>query len=428
MDQVRHSKGHRMRSGTNLPRVGGFNRTVILDAIRRSPEGVSRVEIAAATGLSAQTVSNIVKRLLAEDLVAESGRAASTGGKPRILLRTNPTAYFSVGIHIDPDTITLVATDLDGCVLGTVHRRTPRNPSANQVVRQVAQTVRGLLEKAQIPVDRLLGLGVACPGPLDFSRGLVLTPPNLPGWHEVPLVAYLQDEFGVPVALDNDATAAAIGERWAGAGGARTGSFAFLYFGTGVGGGLMLGDQAWRGNSGNAGEFGHIVVVPNGADCFCGNKGCLEAYVRPHAIVTETAALLEKRGASLDRALGLTLQPNKEFADYETICRAALDDHPIARQVIQRAAAKVAIAATTLVNVVDVDRIVLGGKGVRYVVEPYRAAIAESVNARSIARHARKVEVEPSLIGEDAGARGAAALVLHGAYSPQLATLFSAST
>ncbi|GAA1677194.1 ROK family transcriptional regulator [Fodinicola feengrottensis] len=410
-----------MRSGTNLPRVGGFNRSVILDTIRRSPEGVSRVEIAGATGLSAQTVSNIVRRLLQEDLVTETGRAASTGGKPRTLLRTNPTAYFSVGIHIDPDTITLVATDLDGSVRGTVHRRTPRTPSANQVVRQVAGAVRGLLERAQIPVDRLLGLGVACPGPLDLSRGLVLSPPNLPGWHEVPLLAYLQEEFGVPVVVDNDATAAAIGERWAGAGGARMGSFAFLYFGTGVGGGLFLGDQVWRGNSGNAGEFGHITVVPNGTPCFCGNKGCLEAYVRPHAIVAETAAALEKRPAD---PLPLKLEPSREFADYELICQAA-GTHPVARQVIQRAAAKVAIAATSLVNVVDVERIVLGGKGVRYVVDAYKAAISEAVNSRSIARGVRTVQVEPSLIGEDAGARGAAALVLDGAYSPQLATLFS---
>jgi predicted NBD/HSP70 family sugar kinase len=410
-----------MRSGTNLPRVGGFNRSVILDTIRRSPEGVSRVEIAGATGLSAQTVSNIVRRLLAEELVSETGRAASTGGKPRTLLRTNPTAYFSVGIHIDPDTITLVATDLDGCVRGTVHRRTPRNPSANQVVRQVAGAVRGLLERAQIPVERLLGLGVACPGPLDLSRGLVLSPPNLPGWHEVPLLAYLQEEFAVPVVVDNDATAAAIGERWAGVGD-RTGSFAFLYFGTGVGGGLLLGDQVWRGNSGNAGEFGHITVVPNGAACFCGNKGCLEAYVRPHAIVAETVAQLAKRPSE---PLSLTLEPNREFTDYEVICQAAAGGHPVARQVIHRAAAKVAIAATTLVNIVDVERIVLGGKGVRYVVGPYQEAISDAVNSRSIARGVRKVIVEPSLIGEDAGARGAAALVLDGAYSPQLATLFS---
>lgn len=422
-----------MHSGTNLPRVGGFNRTVILDVIRRSADGISRVEIAEQTGLSAQTVSNIVRRLVSEELVTESGRAASTGGKPRTLLRTNPTAYFSVGIHLDPEAITLVATDLDGRVISRVSRPTPRVHSPARVVRSITTSVRGLLERAQVPDGRLLGLGLATPGPIDQQRGMVVAPPNLPGWHEVPLVNRLHDEFDVPVVVDNDATAAAIGERWAG-GTARTGSFAFLYFGTGIGGGLVLADQVWRGSSGNAAEFGHITVDPDGNDCSCGQRGCLEATAAPKAIVANALTALRRRRtdpllATLTAEVGTTaaaIESGAElFRAYEQLCQAAADGHPVATAVLTTSAKQVAMAAVGLINVVDVDRIVLGGKGLRHLGAIYRDAIDQAVNSRAIARTVRTVTVQPALLGEDAGAVGAASLILDGAYSPQLKTLFT---
>src|SRR5690606_17124366 len=141
----------------------------------------------------------------------------------------------------------------------------------------LASSVQGVIESAGVSPDSVAGVGIACPGPVDLERGLVVEPPNLAGWHEEPLVDSLADRLGLPVRLDNDATAMAVGERWAG-GPDRAGAFAFLYLGTGIGGGLMLGDTVHRGQTGNAGEFGHITVVSDGRHCYCGNRGCVEAH------------------------------------------------------------------------------------------------------------------------------------------------------
>jgi predicted NBD/HSP70 family sugar kinase len=409
-----------MAGGTNLPRVGGFNRTVILDAIRSHPEGLSRVELAERTGLTPQTVSNIVRRLLRDELVTESGRAPSTGGKPRTRLTLNALAYYAVGVHLDPDVTSCVVVDLRGQVVRRSHRQRASVDEPERAVRALATQIRRLTAKAQVPDDRVLGVGVASPGPIDRERGVVVEPPNLPRWHRVPLVGALGEATGLPVLLDNDATAAVIGERWV-SGSSGTSDCAYLYFGTGIGCGLVLGDEVYRGTMGNAGEFGHLSIDARGPQCFCGNRGCLEASVSPHALVSEAHRLSGGRRTSLR----LTGDPAKVTADHDQLCQEAEAGDRLANAVLDRAAERVALAATSLVNLLDVERIVLGGRGLRYSGERFRHAIDTAVNDRTIARHVRHTKVELSVIGEDAGAIGAASLVLDGAYSPAVSNLFA---
>ncbi len=402
-----------MRSGTNLPRVGGYNRAVILDAIRRQ-DGISRVELATLTGLTNQTVSNIVRRLIDDGLVTESGRAPSRGGKRRTILRLRSDAYYSVGVHLDPAATVTVLVDLSGQILARRRRRTTSTADPKRLVRGLAATVDTVIEEAAVDRSRVLGLGVACPGPIDQRRGLVVDPPNLSGWHEVPLTSVLHEATGLPVVLDNDATAAAVGERWSG-GPARAGGFVFVYAGTGIGAGIMLTDGVLRGESGNGGEFGHVVVVPDGAPCHCGGRGCLEAYCSPSAVLAD---LTDRYGpASADR-LGLRLQADSVRADFATLCRASRAGDPAAADCVRLAAYRLGQATLSLVNLLDVGRIVLGGQAMRGFADQVRDEICRQVNSYSIARSIRTVTVESSLVGEDAGAVGAASLVLHGNYAP----------
>lgn len=173
-----------MRTSTNLLWLGSLNQRRVLDVVRRS-DGISRVELAEQTGLTAQTVSNIVRRLLADELVLEDGRATSRGGKPATMLRLNAGAYYAVGMHIDPATTTLVVTDLTGKVVARSRRRTPSAQGPRRVIEALSRSVSAIIEQAGVP-DRILGLGVATPGPIDRGDGLV-TPPHLPGWNSVPL-------------------------------------------------------------------------------------------------------------------------------------------------------------------------------------------------------------------------------------------------
>lgn len=402
-----------MRSGTNLPRVGGYNRAVILEGIRRS-EGVSRVELASLTGLTSQTVSNIVRKLLDEDLVIESGRSPSAGGKPRTTLTLNPSANYSIGVHLDPDATVTVLVDLSGKILARVRRRTQSAVRPETALRRLSDTVEKVISQAGIDRSRLLGVGVASPGPIDLTRGLVVEPPNLAGWHEVPLVTSLGELTGLPVVMDNDSTAAAVGERWAG-GPARAGSFAFVYLGAGIGGGIVFRDGVHRGDTGNAGEFGHMAVVPDGRECFCGNRGCVEAHCSPRAIIAD---LFDRHGNQVAANLGITGEKSRTRAEYTALCLAASQGQPEALDVIQTAARLLGQAAVSLVNLLDVTRVVLGGQSLTYVDDIICTEVERQVNSLTIARWVRKVTVERSVIGEDAGAVGAASLVLHGNYAP----------
>ena len=205
-----------MGRGSNLSRLGDFNQTVVFDAIRRTPGGTSRVELVAETGLTAQTVSNIVRRLLAQELIVEGGRVQSAvRGKPRTLLRVEPSARFAVGVHVDPATLTFVLIDIEGKVRQYARRRTLQGRRPEQVVAAIADQVTQLVTAAGIEPAAVLGLGVAAPGPLDVVEGVLLEPPQLAGWEKVRLRADLHAATGLHVLVDRDVTAAATGERCA---------------------------------------------------------------------------------------------------------------------------------------------------------------------------------------------------------------------
>lgn len=397
-----------MQMGTNLPKVGSYNRAVVLEAIQAS-DGISRVQIAAQAGLTAQTVSVIVRRLLEEGLVVEDGSQPSQGGKPRTILRVDPAAGYAIGIHFDPGEISYVLADLAGRPVSKLHRPLKPGLSPEAVIAQMGRTARKMLPS---PDDRVLGVGLACPGPLD-PKGVMVSPPRLPGWDQVPIKAMLEGATGFPVTVDNDATAAAIGERWAGA--ARsTPSFVYLYLGTGIGGGMFLDSQVYRGRSLNAAELGHITVLPDGPECYCGNRGCVEAVCCPSAI---EAAARERL------ALGARSTLTQHRLTHARICTAAAAGDALAVEIIDEVADRLADAAVSIVNMLDIDLLVLGGPALREVGERYREVIARAVGTRTLARRLHAVRVETSPIAADAAAIGAASLVFHATYAPRLGAL-----
>ncbi|WP_406131697.1 ROK family protein [Streptomyces sp. NBC_00989] len=402
-----------MLSGTNLPRVGGYNQAVVLDAIRTTGQ-VSRVELAALTGLTNQTVSNVVRKLLDAGLVAESGQAPSSGGKRRTLLTIRADGACAVGVHLDPDAAVIVVVDLAGEVIGGRRLRLTDASDPADVVERVARAAGRLVDRTGVDRSRLLGLGIAAPGPLDGTTGAVVSPPNFPGWGRVPLADMFAEATGLPVALDNDATAAAIGERWIG-GAERAGSFLFIYFGTGIGAGIVLNNTVLHGDSGNAGEFGHMAVDPGDRVCQCGALDCLGPYVSPPAIIDD---LLRLHGRDAADRIGLTGTPDSVHHDWKALRRAARGGDPDACDVVRRAARRIGEAARGAASLLDVSRVVLGGEALRGIEPIMREEIETAVNRTSVARAIRSVAVEQSVIGETVGAIGAASLVLHGNYAP----------
>lgn len=403
-------------SGTNLPRVGGYNQAVVLDAIRTHGP-VSRVELAMLCGLTNQTVSNVVRRLLDAGLVTESGHAPSSGGKRRTLLSPRAEGAYAVGVQLDPDSVVVAVVNLAGRAVSSRRMRlTGQIDDPEELVERVSRAVTRLVGRSDVDPSRVLGMGLATPGPIDGPAGAIVDPPNLPGWGRVPLRKMFEDATGMTVAMDNDAIAAAIGERWIG-GTERSGSFLFVYVGTGIGAGLVLDDTVLHGDSGNAGEFGHMVVEPGGRECHCGARGCLETYCSPGAVLAD---LVDLHGREAAERIGLEGTGGEQSlnGDWRQLCRAVRRDDPAAVDVVRQAARRIGEAARGAVNLLDVGRIVLGGQALRGIEPVLIEEIDAAVNGSSIARVVRKVGVERSLIGDTVGAVGAASLVLHGNYAP----------
>ena len=261
-----------MQRGTNLPAVGGYNQTLILDLIRRSGEGLSRVELAEGTGLSAQTISNVARRLLDDGLIREAGKQIAGPGKPRTTLQLEPDARYAVGVHLDPTVITYVLLDLEGHIVARSRTRTPRGASPTDTVRRLTESVEAILATSGVDRSRVLGIGVAAPGPINSERGTLIDPPLLTDWHNVPLRDSIYNSIGLPVLLEKDVTSAVVAERWMAREHERD-NFLFFYYGTGIGAGVAIDGEVVRGSSNNAGDIGHVIVEPDGPLCRCGNRG-----------------------------------------------------------------------------------------------------------------------------------------------------------
>ncbi|TCU49707.1 ROK family transcriptional regulator [Curtobacterium sp. PhB146] len=418
------------RRGANLPSIGGFNRTVVLDAVRRSPDGLSRVELASRTGLSAQTVSNVTRFLIEAGMIVESGTVVAGRGKPRTILRLEPGSRYAVGVHVDPAVVTYVLLDLAGTVVASSTTSTPTADDPSEVVRTIGSAVDGLIADAGVDVDGVLGVGIASPGPIDVDAGIVVDPPFLPRWRDVPLRDALAEATGYPVLLEKDVTAAAVGEMFlAGESSAR--NFAFVYFGTGFGVGLVVDHEPVRGVGSNAGDAGHIMVdqrslagTPDGS----GTRGEVGAAVAPDRLVR----IARERGVALsgggDAAGAVSPVPSDGSVDavnraWDELAEAIAAGDKAAITLAAEAGTVMGDAAVVIVNLLDIDRVVFGGpfwsRIASAALPAARAAIVGS--PLLVPKHA--VDVVESDRGADVAAVGAACLVLDAALSPRASGL-----
>ncbi|MCY7412377.1 MAG: ROK family transcriptional regulator [Salinibacterium sp.] len=397
--------------------MADFNQSVILDAIRRSSAGQSRVQLAEATGLSAQTISNIVRRLLDADLIGEAGREVTGPGKPRTMLGLNPSGRYALGVHLDPTVTTAVMLDLVGTVVARDRIATPLGQEPATVIDAIARSLEGLIASSGVGRDRISGLGIAAPGPIDPIGGMLVDPPHLHGWHRVPLRDALAERLGLPTILDKDVTAAAIAEIWTGEAAVEPGSFVFLYLGTGVGAGLVIDDEIIRGSLDNSGEIGHIIVDPAGPECSCGNRGCVAVTCTPEAMVREARDIIEgpEPGEVWDTV--------RIDAAFSRLSDAAADGDPGARAVIDRCAVRIARALAVIANLLDVDRVILGGPFWPRVDERFLTIVPAELDRMRAARSIHPVSVAGSRVGAEVVAIGAATLVLNRGLSPRTRSL-----
>jgi predicted NBD/HSP70 family sugar kinase len=400
-----------MLRGSNILRLGDFNQAVILDLIRRGP-GQSRTDLQRASGLSSQTISNITRRLLDLGMICESAPSDAGRGRPSIPLAVNSAGAFSIGIHVDPARLTIMLLDLGGHVHRREQLRTPQAFAPSEMTSLIAVSAGRVIREAGVERERVLGVGIAVPGPVDVRSGTVLAPPQLPRWRDVRLRADLHDATGMPVLLDKDVTASATAELRASA----HPDFVFLYLGSGVGAAVVSQGQVLRGASNNIGEIGDILVDPDAEDLgWSGRRGGLAAACVPEALVIQAAQ------AGLIDLPDLTDHLALDDAVTDLAHRAAAGD-ATAAAILHRAAERVAVAIGVLVNLLDVPRVVIGGP-LWDRLRPAFLPVMEEAVRRQLVVSRPTFRVEGSTVGDEIAAQGAAELVMDHFLAPRATAL-----
>lgn len=389
-------------AGSRRPKSRG----VVLDLIREA-RTISRVELAARSGLTPPTITHIVRDLLAHGLVMEVGLGVSTGGKRPTLLQLNPQARYAVGVLFERNICVIVVVDLAGQqVARTSFPGTALLPP-DQALPLVAARVDALLATAGVDRDKVLGVGLVSYGPQDRRSGVLLTHQPTAEWFGHPIAPGLSELLGLPVLLDNDAAAAAIGEYWLGAVEPHA-TYGCIYMASGIGGGVVVAGEVYRGSSSNTVEIGHITVDPTGEPCACGNYGCLEHYAGPTAVIKQAM-----QTSGLGQRLGLDPDDTDVVTNFGRIGTAASAGDPTACELIERSARHLGTGAVTMATLFDLDLIVLAGPSFAAAGSIYQSVMQEEVQRRTFARRAHPLRVVSSVSGSDAAAIGGAVLVLH---------------
>lgn len=377
----------------------------VLDLLRTRGT-LSRVELAGRTGLTAAAITHVVRRLIADGLVHEVGLDPRQGrGQPRRLLELASGSWYAVGVQVDRTSTTVVVLDFAGERVTDAALRGSGGAGPEATLTALADRIAGLLRASGVPRERVLGAGLVTHGPQDRERGVLLTAQPEPAWLEFPLTETLGRRLGVPVLLENDATAAAFGEQWAGA--VPTDTFGLIYMASGIGGGVIVDGESYRGRASNAVEIGHVALNGGSARCVCGNRGCAQAEAGPRAVVERALA----RGDLAER-FGLRGEPDGALADFERIARAWHRGDRDAAGLLERSARWLGQAAVTLVNLFDLDTVVLAGPAFITAGPLYREHVAAELERRALSRALRRPRVRISADVDTAAAIGGALHVL----------------
>lgn len=407
MPRGKSKAGQIIAIGNNPERTRSHNRRVVLESVRRHGP-IGRAEIARLTRLTTQAVSNIVAELVAEGFLLEGGRRRIGRGQPPVELVVNPDGGMTAGIEIAAGHLVTVLVDLAGRLRAS--RTVPVDGTDPGAVIPLLERELAAARAAAHPApERLLGVGVVMPGPFEIEGMSSVGPTTLSGWAGLDAQELLAQATGTVVTIENDATAAAVGERLHGAGQSLR-NFGLVYFGAGLGLGIVIDGQPYRGAFGNAGEIGHVPVVADGRPCACGQRGCLERYASLHALKERLA------------------EQGVDLAEPDVLRRLHAARHPVVTAWVAEAARHLGPMVAMLENLFDPESIVLGGALPDVLIDDLIAAMQPL--PLSVASRARRAtpRVQRGATGRLTAALGAAALPLLETVTPKLDTVASPFT
>ena len=386
--------------GTSQQSSAPFNRRLVLDLIRRAGE-LSRREILEQVALSPQTVANITQELETAGIVVSRRRKIGRSrGQPPIVFALNPSGGLSIGISLEPGSVSGALVNLAGEVLDRGHEDINTNDP-----EQCLEAMLHMVDRLGAGVhdgSRVWGIGVSLPGPFGAEELSFVGPTTFEGWKDLGLLEELNRRTGYHVCYSTDSIAGALGESLYGAAKSFR-NFFYIHIGVGLGGVLVTGTSAWQGANGNATELGHIPIEPGGRSCYCGNRGCLERYVSMHALseVFERHGLRAPHGSQLERRI--------------------LEADPVMEAWCEQASGHLRNAICFIENTLDPECIVIGGSAPRTLVDtliaggrPWSHSVRGSASDR--------LRVIPAQHQEESAILGAAVLPIHEMIAPRLDT------
>lgn len=391
-----------------------MNRNLVFNVLRTG--AVSRADVVRTTGLSPATVSAIVSELIESGLVNEVGQGKSRGGRPPLVLRINDERNYAVGLKLHSRGISIAVTDVRADVLysetveldwgpvsgdSALSAKAADDPSS--VLDRICLTIEEAADRAGVGMEKVVGIGIGLPGLVDPSTGTSHYSPIF-GWEDVPVAGPISKRLDRPVLADNDVNALTLAEQWFGRGHG-VDDFIVISVGDGVGAGIVVDGNLYRGADGAAGQIGHLPVGGDTVVCRCGRTGCLEAVSADYAVKGYVAEALQGgEPSSLSGASPSSLS-------VQDIRAAAEGGDPVARTALEKAGRMLGLGIATLVNLLNPRLVILSGEGTLAGPLRWEAAIA-SVRERCYAGIDRNVDFFVDSVDDVAWARGAAAVVL----------------
>lgn len=374
----------------DLALIKKMNTAIVFDAVLKHAP-LSRTSISELTGLNKATVSSLVQDLIDGHLVLESGQGKSSGGRKPVMLLFNDTAGYAVGVDLGVNYIRGLLVDLKGHVIAE-HQSELKTNEASYAIQQLETCIEQLIVQAPASPYGIVGIGIGVPGIVD-DNGVLLFAPNLK-WKQIPLQEQLEKRFNLPVTIDNEANAGAQGEQKYGAGRGIANQI-YVSVGIGIGTGIILNKELFKGAAGFSGELGHLSIEYNGKLCSCGNQGCWELYASENALV--------ERAASLG------------FTSLEELLEAAPHDNRV-RKLIHDTGEYLGAGIASIVNIFNPDVVIIGNRMSR-AKEWLQPAVEAELDRRTLPYHRERMRLLFAELQEQSAVRGAAYYAISGFFN-----------
>ncbi|CAM3185169.1 ROK family transcriptional regulator [Paenibacillus lupini] len=366
----------------DLTLIKKINTSIVLEAVLKNAP-LSRAQISELTGLNKATVSNLVQDLIDSHLIIEIGPGESSGGRKPVMLLFNGQAGYAVGIDLGVNYIRGVLSDLEGNVIAELQKSLKKH-QLEFTLKELVQCIEELIGKAPVSPYGIVGIGVGAPGIVD-DQGSILFAPNLE-WKHIELQKLLEERFQLPVTIDNEANAGAQGEQKYGIGRGIAHQI-YVSVGIGIGTGIILNKELYKGATGFSGELGHLSIEYNGKPCRCGNEGCWELYASENALLEQAAPL--------------------GFDNLEDLLEAAETGNEEIRALFYKIGEYMGVGISNIVNVFNPDVVIIGNRMSRAKTW-LEEAVQSSVARRTLPYHRERLKILFAELQDQSAVRGAA--------------------